>query len=403
MKCNFETYMKIEHDGLEKYLSRKDEIKNHLDSLDSWAGWYDFKRINDEKLINEITMVSDEIRNNADVFLVVGIGGSYLGAKAVIEALSPYFHNDNRKTKIYFIGTSLSSDYMHDMLELIKDKSVYINVISKSGTTTETAVAYEILMKFMKSKYDNDELKKRFIMTTNTTSGYLKEEADKYGFRMFEIPDDIGGRYSVFTSVGLLPIATSGLDIKEIMRGVAKSYEYLTDEIKYAGIKDYMYKNNTKVEAFVIYEPKLYYFAEWLKQLYGESLGKEGKGILPISFINTADLHSLGQFVQDGSKILFETVLDVTNSKNDFELEKYSKSLNEINQITTYSVCEAHLKGDVMSSIITIPELNEYHIGGLMQFFMISCAISAYLLGVNAFNQPGVEEYKNAVRDNLKF
>lgn len=402
IKFDFDTYMN-------KYISKKD-IKKHLDEKEKiidylsngeMRGWYNLNKLNDPKLIEDIKVTAKNIRDNCDVFLVIGVGGSYMGARAVIESLSPYFYNKINKPEIYFLGHNLSSEYYHDLLEIIKDKKIIINVISKSGNTLEIKVGYEIIMKFMKNKYSDSELKNRVIITTDKHNGFLREEVEKHNFKSFVIPNNIGGRYSVFTSVGLLPIAVSGIDLEELFKGAKSANNNLNEMIYYATIRNELFKQKRFVESYVVYEPKLYYLTEWLKQLYGESLGKENKGILPISFINTRDLHSLGQFVQEGNKIIFETVINVENSNNSIHIDEYNKSLTEINNIVSKSVAIAHQQGDTPLVIIEIEKTTPFTIGYLLQFFMTSCAISGYIENINPFNQDGVEMYKSEVKTKI--
>jgi glucose-6-phosphate isomerase len=365
------------------------------------TGWYDIDNLFNSELVADIKNTAAFIRNKCDAFVVIGIGGSYLGSLAVIEALKPYFYNQINSPQIYFLGTSLSSEYYHDLINIIKNKNVIVNVISKSGNTLETDIAYQLIMDFMKKKYSEEELIKRVIITTDKKNGNLRLEANNKGYKSFIIPDNIGGRYSVFSPVGLLPMAVANIDIEAIYDGVKEANGNIENQIRYAIIRHLMYKKNKFIEDFVVYEPKLYAFTEWLKQLYAESLGKVGRGILPISLVNTRDLHSMGQFIQDGNKILFETVINVENSGVEVRIDKYNMPLSEINNIASKSTSKAHYNGNVLNNIITLDSLNERNIGYLLQFFMISCAISGLLEGVNPFNQDGVEEYKKIIKEML--
>ncbi|MDD2203340.1 MAG: glucose-6-phosphate isomerase [Bacilli bacterium] len=400
MRFDFDTYTKdfISEDQLKEYTAKVSSIKDSLGKGDM-LGWYNLDNLFNEELVEDINLTSLFVRNNCDVFIVIGIGGSYLGALAGIEALNPYFYNETNNPKIYFVGNNLSSDYYHDLINIIKDKRIIVNVISKSGSTLETLVSYKIIMDLMKEKYDESELKKRIIITTDEHNGSLREEVNIHGYKSFIMPSDIGGRYSVLSPVGLLPMAVSNINIRNIYKGAKEASNNLDNQIKYAVIRKLINEQGKTVEAYVAYEPKLYAFTEWLKQLYGESLGKNEQGILPVSFINTRDLHSLGQFVQQGNKILFETVLNVERSNNDLELEQYKKSLNDINNIASKATSIAHLKGGVLNNVINIQELNEELVGYLFQFFMISCYISGFLENVNPFDQEGVEEYKNVMKE----
>ncbi|MDD2490050.1 MAG: glucose-6-phosphate isomerase [Bacilli bacterium] len=403
MEFDFETYMQefISKEDLNVYNYDINQLKAYLNKDKPMMGWYDLDTLFDESLIKEIEQTADYIRNNCDVFLVLGIGGSYLGALTVIEALNPYFYNQVKKPEIYFIGTNLSADYYHDLIEIIKDKEIIVNVISKSGTTLEVSIAYQLIMNLMKEKYAENELKKRLIITTDVVKGKLREEVNKYGYKSFIVPDNIGGRYSVFTPVGLLPIAVSNINIRQLGFGAKQASLNLNNPIKYAVIRDMMAKKGKLVEAYTVYEPKLYALTEWLKQLYAESLGKEGKGTLPISLINTRDLHSLGQFIQQGSKILLETVINVKEPQNDTLIGTYNKTLSQINNIAMHATIKAHNQGQVPNNIISLPILNEVNMGYLLQFFMISCALNGYLMGVNPFDQPGVEDYKRIINETL--
>jgi glucose-6-phosphate isomerase len=358
---------------------------NHKDMM----GWY-YSNYNQD-LIDDINKTSDYIKNNCNVFLVLGIGGSYMGALSVIEALNPYFYNDFNTPKIYFVGTSLSSEHLKDLKELIKDKEIIINVISKSGTTLETTLAYEEIMKLMHQKYSLEELKNRIIITTGSNNK-LETDALTNGYKLFNIPNNVGGRFSVFTPVGLLPIAVSGINISNIINGVIDANKDLKDKINYAVVRKQLENRGKLIEAYSVYEPKLYYITEWLKQLYAESLGRDKKGIMPIGILNTRDLHSLGQFIQEGRQILFETNITIKSNE-----EKLSK----INDLAVKSVAKSHKENDVVSNIIELDELNEYNIGFLFQFFMISVAISAFLDNINAFDQNGVEKYKSVLKDLL--
>ncbi|HHX93860.1 MAG TPA: glucose-6-phosphate isomerase [Tenericutes bacterium] len=402
IEFDFSTYVKefIKEKEIKKYDKYFPLAQNFINEREDMMDWLDVDELFSSHLINDINETAEFIRKNCDAFIVVGIGGSYLGSYATIKALNDYYHNAKKSPQIYFLGNSLSSDYYHDLTHLIKDKDIIINVISKSGTTFETSITYKLLLEFMKKKYKKEELKKRIIITTEKNSP-LWEDAKRNGYKLFTIPEKIGGRYSVFTPVGLLPIRVSGIDLNELKKGAKDALENIEDAFHYAVIREIMAKRGKLVEAYVVYEPKLYGLTEWLKQLYAESLGKEEKGLLPINLINTRDLHSLGQFVQEGSKILFETVINVKESNNDIVVPYYNKTLNELNHIASTATSKAHLNGKVLNNIITIEKLTPYTIGYLLQFFMISCAISGFLMNVNPFNQDGVEEYKNIMKSLL--
>ena len=365
-----------------------------------FLGWLDVRV--DKEEISRIKKCASKIRNDSDFLIVIGIGGSYLGARAVIEALSHTFKSKN----VIFAGNNLSADYMNDLIEYIDGKDISLNVISKSGTTTEPAVAFVILKEYMEKKY-GEKAKERIYVTTDKSKGILKEQADKAGYETFVVPDDVGGRYSVLTAVGLLPIATAGIDIDKILSGAIEAKEKfssLENNIcyTYATIRNILYAKGKKIELLVNYEPKMHYFTEWWKQLFGESEGKDKKGIFPAGVDNTTDLHSMGQYIQDGERHLFETVINIENAYRDMEVhtseEKLKfldgKTLNEINHKAMQGTVIAHSKGGVPNIEISVEKLDEKTIGELIYFFEKSCAISGYLLGVNPFNQPGVEAYK---------
>ena len=365
-------------------------IKDRFLSDNNMAGWYDLD-IN----TSNIKKCADRIKRNADILIVIGIGGSFLGAKCVIDALTPYF--DKGKPEIIFAGTSLSSDYLVELLEYIKGKSVYVNVISKSGTTLEPMICFDIVFDYMKKTYK--DYKDRIIATTDAKEGKLLELSKAEGFELFEVPNDIGGRYSVLTPVGLIPIAVAGIDIDKLLDGAKLAKDNLDDCYKYTLIRDALYLDNKVVESFDVYEPKLYYFTEWLKQLFGESQGKSDKGILPISTVNTRDLHSLGQFFQEGNPIIFSTVI-YNGSDSEVFIEKYNKNLSDINEIAMKSVSKAHYS-HMNTNIITIDRINAENIGYLIFFFEMSAMMGSYLLGVNFYDQPGVNAYKNNIKECL--
>lgn len=371
-------------------------------------GWLNLPSDYDKKEFERIKKAAEFIRNNSQVLVVLGIGGSYLGARAAIEAVLPNFYNELNDLKVYFAGINLSSDYIHDLLEVIKDKDVCINVISKSGTTTEPAIAFRIFKEFMEKKY-GDQASKRIFSTTDKSKGALKELSDKQGYQTFVVPDDVGGRYSVLTAVGLLPIAASGIDIDSLMKGAFDAMndcrEEFNDCYKYAALRMLFYEDGKKVEVLGNFEPSLHYFLEWRKQLVGESEGKDKKGLFPGSLSLTCDLHSLGQYMQDGSEIVFETILNVENSTHEIVMKDddenldglnylSGKSLHEVNNKAFLSTVSAHTQGGCPYLIINIPKLDAYNIGYLFYFFEKAIAVSGYVMSVNPFNQPGVELYK---------
>lgn len=369
-----------------------------------FLGWVNLKI--DVQELEKIKVAASKIRKQSDVLIVIGIGGSYLGSKAVIDALSHTFNPKN----VIFAGNNMSSDYLNDLLDYIKDKDVSLNVISKSGTTIEPALTFKVLREYIEEKYGEDKAKDRIFVTTDKEKGVLKKLADEKGYETFVVPDDIGGRYSVFTAVGLLPIASAGINIDRLLDGVysaEKKYSSLenNDCYDYAVVRNIMYKKKKKIELLVNYEPKLHYISEWWKQLFGESEGKEEKGIFPVSVDNTTDLHSMGQYIQEGERILFETVINIKKPYRDFTLtcEEGSpdaldylngKTLNEINHKAMEGTVIAHVNGKVPNIMIEVDKLDEFNLGELLYFFEKACGISGHLLGVNPFNQPGVEAYK---------
>lgn len=385
-----------------------DMIENKNGKGNEFLGWVDLPENYDKEEYIRIKKASKYIRENSKALIVIGIGGSYLGARAVIEALTQTFEND---IEIYFAGNNISSKYINDLINKVKDKDICINVISKSGTTTESAIAFRIFKELLESKYSKEECKKRIFVTTDKQKGILKNLADKEEYETFVVPDNIGGRYSVLTAVGLLPICVSGIDIDELMEGAKDIRSKLlerenNDCYKYAVIRNALYNNGKKIEIMVNYEPSLHYINEWWKQLFGESEGKEKKGIYPSSVDNTTDLHSLGQYIQQGERIIFETVLNVVEDEykliikpqKDDCLDGLSflegQTLDYINKKAMEGTIMAHVDGNVPNILINIPKLSPYYIGQLIYFFEKACAISGYILNINPFDQPGVEDYK---------
>ena len=420
IKLNLE-YSGIETKEIMKYQNKAIKAHNELLELSKddkeFAGWLKHPSNYDKKEFKRIKKAAENIRKNSDALIVIGIGGSYLGARAVIESLTNTFYNllDKKQRKnpqIFFVGNNISSNYLNDLIECIGDKDISINVISKSGTTTEPAIAFRIFREYLENKYGIDEARKRIYITTDKERGALKKLAIDEEYETFVIPDDIGGRYSVLTAVGLLPIATAGIDIDKLMEGARVGQDKYLDEnlkyndcYKYAVIRNILYKNDKTTEILVNYEPKMQYFTEWWKQLYGESEGKDGKGIFPAGAMFTTDLHSLGQYIQDGKRNLFETVINIENPKTDMVIKKdpdnidglnfiAGKTMDFVNKKAMEGTIEAHVSGKVPNIIITLKELNEEAIGELIYFFELACGISGKILGVDPFNQPGVEAYK---------
>ncbi|WP_048569877.1 glucose-6-phosphate isomerase [Clostridium cylindrosporum] len=382
-----------------------------------YLGWVDLPNNYEEIEFDKVKAVAQKIKKQSEVLIVVGIGGSYLGARAAIEMLNHNFYNelpsDKRKgPKVYFAGHNISSYYLKNLLDIIEGQDVSINVISKSGTTTEPAIVFRLLKEYMENKYGKNEASKRIYVTTDKCKGALKKLANKEGYESFVIPNDVGGRYSVLTPVGLLPMAVAGIDIDEVMIGAKASMEDLsTDALdfneayKYAAIRNTLYSKGKTTEVMVSYEPNLFYFGEWYKQLFGESEGKDGKGIFPTTLSFTTDLHSMGQYIQDGIKNIFETVLNVEKPIDEILIKKDAKNIDGLNYLkgktlgfvnkkSMEGAMLAHVDGGVPNLIINIPEISPYYLGYLIYFFQKACGMSGYLLGVNPFNQPGVEVYK---------
>lgn len=382
-----------------------------------YLGWLELPKEVDKEELERLSTVAKRIQESSDALIVIGIGGSYLGARACIEALNHSFYNElseeKRKTpRIYYVGQNISTTYILDLFDAIEGLDISLNVISKSGTTTEPAIAFRLFKEYLEDKYGKEEARKRIVVTTDKEKGALKELARIEGYESFVIPDDVGGRYSVLTPVGLLPIAVAGIDIYKLLEGAASGQEeYAIRNIKenpayqYAAIRNILYKKGKAIEILVNYEPALTYLAEWWKQLYGESEGKDGKGIYPASVNFTTDLHSMGQYIQDGRRNLFETTINIGRSHGEIIIKESEddldglnylagKSLDEVNKKAFEGTLKAHVSGNVPNIIIEVPELNEYYLGKLFYFFEKACAISGYLLGVNPFDQPGVEEYK---------
>ena len=381
----------INKDNYDKLMNRKIEVYNKF-SKEYMTGWT--KKISKDE-VNKIKEVAKEVKSHSKCLVVIGIGGSFLGSYAVKEMLGNYFKKD--KFEVIYAGTTLSSKYMNELLEYLEDIDFSINVISKSGTTMETTITYKLIKNLMESKYEGDELRKRIIITTDKVKGSLRKEVEKMGYTSFEIPDDIGGRYSIMTAAHLFPLAFN-IDLDDFIEGYYEGERYREEAYKYAVTRKCLNDSGKVVENYVSYEENMYYFTEWLKQLYGESEGKEGKGIFPVSTIHTRDLHSLGQFVQEGNKIIFETFFKVIESDR---VNYNDKDLHEVNNIVLDSVRKAHVSGEVPSIEIVLIEVNEEVIGKLMYFFMLGAAFSGYLFDINPFDQPGVEVYKKEVRENL--
>lgn len=382
-----------------------------------FLGWLDYPVSYDKEEFARVKAAAKKIQGDSDILVVVGIGGSYLGARAVIEALGHSFYNelsdDKRKfPKVMFLGNNISPVYMTHFFEAIEGKEISVNVISKSGTTTEPALAFRIIKQYMEDKYGKDGAKDRIFATTDYNRGALRQLATQEGYETFGIKDDIGGRFSVLSSVGMLPIAVSGIDVDELMAGAAAGYEEYQELdlnknacYQYAALRNYQLTHGKDIEIFVDYEPQLHFTAEWWKQLFGESEGKDGKGLFPAAVDYSTDLHSLGQYVQDGQRILFETILNVENVAHDIVIEEDAANLDNLNYLAGQTMdfvnknaCKgtvlAHVDGGVPNVILNIESLSPFNYGKLLYFFMKSCAMSCYMIDVNPFNQPGVEDYK---------
>ena len=393
------------------------DLETRVSREDDFVGWLHLPTNYDKEEFNRIKDAAKKIQETSDVLIVIGIGGSYLGARAVIESLTHTFSNLQKKEQrkfpqVLYVGNNLSPNYLLDLVDIISDKEISLNVISKSGTTTEPAIAFRIFKELIEQKYGEKEARDRIFVTTDKSKGALKTLANEMKYETFVVPDNIGGRYSVLTAVGLLPIAVAGINIDELMEGARFAEEKYADKslkyndcYRYAVVRNLLYKNGKTTEILANYEPKMHYIVEWWKQLYGESEGKDGKGIFPTGMDFTTDLHSLGQYVQEGERNLMETVLEVQESENDITIKAdeenrdglnflAGKTLDYINKKAMEGTIEAHVTGGVPNIKVSLEKLDAKTIGHLIYFFEKACAISGMILGVNPFNQPGVEEYK---------
>ena len=395
----------------------KDLLVSKGGAGNDFLGWIDLPIDYDKEEFDRIVKAADKIKSDSDVLLVIGIGGSYLGARAAIEFLRHSFYNmipkDMRKTpEIYFVGNSISSTYIKHLMDVIGDRDFSINMISKSGTTTEPAIAFRVFKEMLEKKYGKAEAAKRIYATTDKARGSLKNLANEEGYESFVVPDDVGGRFSVLTAVGLLPIAVSGADIVKLMEGAQAERDIAltapfeeNDALKYAAIRNILLRKGKQIEIMANYEPSVHFISEWWKQLYGESEGKDQKGIFPASVDLTTDLHSMGQFIQDGSRNIFETVINIETSRETITIGREETDLDGLNYLAGKTVdfvnksamngtILAHTDGNVPNTVIDVPEVNEFFLGQLFYFFEFACGVSGYTLGVNPFNQPGVESYK---------
>ncbi len=398
-------------------LDAKDLLLSRKGAGNDFLGWIDLPEDYDKEEFARIKKAAEKIQKDSEVLLVIGIGGSYLGARAAIEFLRHSFYNmvdkSIRKTpEIYFVGNSISSTYIKHLMDVIGDRDFSVNMISKSGTTTEPAIAFRVFKEMLEKKYGKAEAAKRIYATTDKARGSLKKLATEEGYETFVVPDDVGGRFSVLTAVGLLPIAVSGADIDKLMEGAQAGRKQAieadfaeNDALKYAALRNILLRKGKAVEILANYEPCVHFVSEWWKQLYGESEGKDKKGILPASVDLTTDLHSMGQFIQDGARIIFETVINIETSREEILIGEEPVDLDGLNYLAGKSVdfvnksamngtILAHTDGQVPNLVVNVPEVNEYYLGQLFYFFEFACGVSGYLLGVNPFNQPGVESYK---------
>ena len=395
----------------------KSKMLNKTGAGNDFLGWIDLPVNYDKEEFERIQKAAKKIQNDSEVLLVIGIGGSYLGARAAIEFLRHSFYNsvskEVRKTpEIYYVGNNISSTYISHLVQVIGDRDFSINMISKSGTTTEPAIAFRVFKKMLIEKYGKEEASKRIYATTDKEKGALKNLATEEGYESFVVPDDVGGRFSVLTAVGLLPIAVSGADITKLMEGAAAMRERClnsdyenNDSVKYAAVRNILLRKNKSIEILANYEPSLHYVGEWWKQLYGESEGKDQKGIFPAAVDLTTDLHSMGQFIQDGQRTMFETVIELESPSCEITMEEEAVDLDGLNYLAGKTVdfinksamkgtLLAHTDGDVPNLMVKLPSQDEFSLGQLFYFFEFACGVSGYILGVNPFNQPGVESYK---------
>ena len=388
------------------------QLESRSGAGNDFLGWLDLPVNYDKEEFARIKEAAKKIREDSDVLLVAGIGGSYLGARAVVEAVEGLYHNDTADgLKIYFCGNTISPTYLNDIIKVTKGKRFSINVISKSGTTTETALAFRVLRKLLEDSVGPEEANKRIYATTDRAKGTLKQLADAQGWPTFVVPDDVGGRYSVLTAVGLLPIACAGIDIDALMKGAADAREAYSvcskdnDAYRYAMTRNILYRKGKVVETLAAFEPDFTMMNEWYKQLFGESEGKDQKGLMPTSCIFSTDLHSMGQFLQDGSRTMFETYVDIKNTREDFYIEPLEgnfdglnfladQNMSVVNRKAMEGTILAHNDGGVPIGVIEVDSLDAYNVGYLIYFFWKACAVSGYLLSVNPFDQPGVESYK---------
>lgn len=419
--ANIKVDLKNSNIEMDKILAYKENIRGidrklreNPNSETDFLGWLELPSMYDKEEFERIKNAAKKIQSDSEVFVCIGIGGSYLGARAVIESLTSSFYNYKKQDtpQILYAGNNISPVYVNELIELIGDRDFSINVISKSGTTTEPAIAFRIFREILENKYGVEEARKRIYVTTDKAKGALKQLSTEEGYETFVVPDNIGGRYSVLTAVGLLPIAVSGINIDNLMAGAKDAQDkYLDSDLKYnecyqyAVARNILHQDGKEIEILVNYEPKLHYFTEWWKQLFGESEGKMGKGIFPAGVDFTTDLHSMGQYIQEGKRHLFETVININEPEADITIKEdgdnldglnylAGKTMDYVNKKAMEGTIQAHVSGNVPNIVINVDKLDEKSIGHLIYFFELACAVSGNILGVNPFNQPGVEEYK---------
>ncbi len=400
IKFDFEKYYEgeVDKETFIAYSNSVDRARSAFLRENNSNDWYQFDQLFTETELQEIERTAEYVRQNADVFVVIGAGGSYLGAKGMIDALTPYFSKND--LEILYAGNSLSGEYLSSLIEYIQDKEVILNVISKSGNTLETRIAFQALYKSLRSRYSDEEIQRRIIITTDSENGELLEIAKRLGCKRFSFPSNVGGRFSTLTVVGLFPICVAGIDIRSVLDGASCAKENKREYYKYLAVREAMYAKGKRVEVFNVYEPKLGSFLEWVEQIFAETQGKYNKGILPVPMVNTKKLHSLGQFLQEGTPIAFETSIDIEKN-SDFYIERYNHYMDTMNSIALKSVAKAHHEQKRCTGIITLDEINPYNMGYLYAFFSITSALGAYMQGNNYADQPGVNKYKEIMKQQL--
>lgn len=400
IKFDFEKYYEgeVDKETFIAYSNSVDRARSAFLRENNSNDWYQFDQLFTETELQEIERTAEYVRQNADVFVVIGAGGSYLGAKGMIDALTPYFPKND--LEILYAGNSLSGEYLSSLIEYIQDKEVILNVISKSGNTLETRIAFQALYKSLRSRYSDEEIQRRIIITTDSENGELLEIAKRLGCKRFSFPSNVGGRFSTLTVVGLFPICVAGIDIRSVLDGASCAKENKREYYKYLAVREAMYAKGKRVEVFNVYEPKLGSFLEWVEQIFAETQGKYNKGILPVPMVNTKKLHSLGQFLQEGTPIAFETSIDIEKN-SDFYIERYNHYMDTMNSIALKSVAKAHHEQKRCTGIITLDEINPYNMGYLYAFFSITSALGAYMQGNNYADQPGVNKYKEIMKQQL--